>query len=492
MRLHHLARLVAGPVAAVLAAAPAAAERLHPLPAAVHVHSDLSTGAFPVEELARAAQRQGLGALLLAENYRLRVEYGLPPFRALTRVGREERGITAGGLPQYLARVAQARRAVPGMVLVPGLEVVPHYHWTGSPLTLSLVARNTQKNLLVFGLADPGAVAALPVVGNAAGGRYGRQSLLDAVPVLLVIPGLALLVSRRRRQRRLGRTIVVVRQRRWLAGSLLVGLGVAALLRGWPFVEERFPPWQDHGIAPHQAVIDHVERLGGAAVWSFPEAPDEGQLTLGPVRVGWRTDPHPDDLLRTARYTAFGALYEQPTRVAEPGDLWDRLLAQYAAGERSRPAWGLGEAGYHDGSAGKRLGTVQTVFLVGERSEAGVLEALRRGRLYALHRTAEAGLVLDAFTVTTPIGVAVPGDTLRLPAGTPLEVRATIGVSGGAPLPVRLSLIRNGTMVQAWAGPTPLQVVHREAFDGRPLVLRLDARGAPPHRLLTSPVIVRP
>jgi hypothetical protein len=76
-------------------------------------------------------------------------------------------------------------------------------------------------------------------------------------------------------------------------------------------------------------------------VWSFPETRDEGERWIGPVRVAWRTAPSPDDLLRTERYTAFGALYEDTTRVERPGEAWDRLLAQFAAGDRSRPVWGF-------------------------------------------------------------------------------------------------------------------------------------------------------
>jgi hypothetical protein len=84
---------------AVLAAAlavPAAA--LEPLPAVLHVHSDLSTGDVSLEHLAGMAERQGVGALLVTENYLLRVEYGLPPFRALTRVVHQERSVLDAGV----------------------------------------------------------------------------------------------------------------------------------------------------------------------------------------------------------------------------------------------------------------------------------------------------------------------------------------------------------------------------------------------------------
>ena len=130
----------------------------------------------------------------------------------------------------------------------------------------------------------------------------------------------------------MGRVVVVVTRRRWLAGAFLCGVGVVALVRAWPFTLDPYPPYRDLGLTPHQDLIDYVERAGGVTVWSFPEARDEGQRWIGPVRVAWRTPPYPDDLLRTSHYTAFGAVYEDTTHVERPGGGWDRLLGQFASG----------------------------------------------------------------------------------------------------------------------------------------------------------------
>jgi hypothetical protein len=458
------------------------------LPAVLHVHSDLSTGDFSLEDLVVMAERQGVGALLLSENYLLRIEYGVPPFRALTRVTYQERGVFDPGLGRYLARVADVRRTRPRVLVLPGVEVIPHFYWSGSPLELTL--HNTQKNLLVFGVTDREALARLPAIGTRSEPLYTWHSALEAAPVALLIPGLALILRKWRWRRRIGRMVVVVRRRAWFTGTLLAALGLATLARGWPFTVDRYPPWRDYGMAPYQALIDRVESLGGATVWSFPEARDLGERIMGPIRVAWLTEPYPDDLLRTARYTAFGGLYEQAVHVVDPGGVWDRLLVQYAQGERSRPAWAVGESGFHGLDADKRLGTVLTVFLIGERSEAAVLDALRGGRLYALQRTREAELVLEDFSLATPDGAVTPGETLRAPAGTPLEIRIAIQATGPAPLPVRLTLVRNGEVMEAWAGQTPFQTVRRESTDGRPAVYRLDVRSTAPHRLLTSPIFV--
>jgi hypothetical protein len=476
--------------AAVLAlGAPAAA--LEAVRGIVHVHTELSTGELTLEELAATAEKLGIGAVLLAENYLLRVEYGMPPFRALTAVAHEERSVHAH-LHTYLDRVARLRTQFPRVLIVPGVEVTPHYFWTGSALTLDLHLHDTQKNLLVFGIEDAAALAALPAAGNPAAGVYSMESVVDALPVLLAIPGVILLARKRTHRRRLGRAFIVVRRRSWALGLLLCLVAVATAVRGWPFTTDRYPTSRAFGVAPHQALIDHVDRLGGATIWSLPEARDVGERPIGPVRVSWSTEPYGDDLLRSFRYTAFGAVYEDTTRVESPGGGWDRLLREYAAGERSRPSWAIGEAGFHDRSANKQLGTIDTVFMVAQRTEAGVLEALKRGRMYARQRTSALALDLPAFAVTAAAASAGAGETLRASAGTPLAVRATIGASDGGRHEVRVTLIRNGAVAGAWTGTTPLAVAHTEASDGAPVVFRLEARGPANTRLLANPIFVTP
>jgi hypothetical protein len=474
---------------AVLAAAFAApADALERLPAVLHVHSDLSTGDFSLEQLAGMAERHGIGALLVTENYLLRVEYGLLPFRALTRVVREERSVLDAGVDRYLANVERARASHPRVLIVAGVEVLPHYFWSGSPLMLDMTAHNTQKNLLVLGL-DAGALHALPVTGNPVTSRYGWASVLDALPAVLLVPGVVLLARRRRALRPMGRVVVVVARRRWLAGAVLCGVGVAALARGWPFTLDPYPPYRDLGLTPHQDLIDYVDRAGGVTVWSFPEARDEGERRIGPVRVAWRTPPSPDDLLRTSNYTAFGAVYEDTTHVERPGGGWDRLLGQFASGNLSRPAWGVGESGFHGFSAGKDLGTVRTVFLVEERSERAVLDALKGGRMYAVQRARETELVLAGFTARAGSVSATSGETLRV--ASPISVAVSVDVeSTGAPVrDIRAILVKNGAVVAVWNGPAPIRAVHQDVFDGAPTFYRLDVRG--PGRLLSNPIFVK-
>jgi len=166
------------------------------------------------------------------------------------------------------------------------------------------------------------------------------------------------------------------------------------------------------------------------------------------------------------------------------------LLNQYAAGERRRPAWALGESGFHDLAGGKAIGPVQTVFLVRERSPRAVLDALRAGRMYALQRTRELSLELTDFSVTAGEAVALAGETALTAPGTSLDVTIAVDSPRGARQDLRVTLVRNGVVLGAWIGPTPYRGAHREVFDGTPLVFRLEVRGQGP-RLLSNPIFVK-
>jgi hypothetical protein len=283
---------------------------------------------------------------------------------------------------------------------------------------------------------------------------------------------------------------MVVSRRAWPLGLALALVGAIALVRAWPFTTDGLSTSRDLGIAPYQTLIDYVERHGGVTVWSLPEAHDIGEEYVGPVRVGWLTEPYADDLLRTFRYTAFGAVYEDTSTFERPGGGWDRVLAEYVRGERSRPVWAIAESGFHGLTAGKQVGPLQTVFLVEDRSEAGVLDALRRGRMYAVQRTRELGFDLTQFAVTGGGAGAGAGETLRVPAGTPIELTLAVEASDGRANDVRVAVVVNGRAVALERGATPFRTVYRTTTDGTPLVLRMEARGSQ-QRVLSNPIFVR-
>jgi hypothetical protein len=121
-----------------------------PNAAAIHVHSSFSNGENSILEIARLARDHGVEVLVLTDSFMTRVSYGVWPFDRLGITGLNRRvraGVVDHGIGRYLENAAEAQRRVPEVLVVPGVEVAPHYWWTGTPwdaLTLHGFDRNGQ------------------------------------------------------------------------------------------------------------------------------------------------------------------------------------------------------------------------------------------------------------------------------------------------------------------------------------------------------------
>lgn len=481
-------------IAAILcvAASAHAEEPLELLPTLIHLHSSISSGSNSLDALVEQASREGVGAILLTENLLLQFEYGLFPLRNLVRKQIEYPSVQTYGIDRYLNLVREVGQRHPEVILIPGVEVAPHYLWTGSALTKDLTMHNGQKNILVVGLERPEDYRGLPVIGNGAISRFGWESLLLLSPGILVALGVWRLKRKRVRRHRFGGMTLAERRTAWGPGLVLIGLGFLFLVNNFPFTVSQFDQYHDPGLRPYQELIDYAALKGAVSFWSYPEARDFSQNSFGSLgTVTIKTDPYPGDLLKTRGYTGFGAVYQQNVTAIDPGGGWDQLLLEYAAGRRERPIWGIGELGYHGSE--KRLTDVQTFLWVRERSKQGVIEAIRRGRMFAVQRPHEYSLLLRDFSLSQGESSrsAMSGDELRLEGQGPLLVHIKVEASDGSRRPLRIDLIRSGTLIQRFEGETPLQTVYR---DGLPLgadkvFYRLKITS--PHLLASNPIFAQ-
>jgi hypothetical protein len=473
-----------------------AAGSLHQIPAVVHAHSTWSSGDQTLDELVARARAVGVEAIFLTDNYLQRFEYGLPPLRNLLRYRVEYPSLLSRGPEAFLQAVREANARQKDVLLIPGAEVIPHYYWTGSLLQGTLTMHNAQKNILALGLTRAEDYRDLPAVGNPGAARWDVASLWRLSPALLLVPGVWLLRSRRRRVVRLQYFQVAVERRLTGYGILCLLIGAALLANNFPFRASLISPYDpDAGLRPHQMVIDFVNARGGVSVWSLPEARDYQVVTTLGMRATIQTDPYPSDLLRTDRFTAFGAVYEDTTTFPQPGQGWDRLLVDYLNGRRATPAWALGEAAYHrEGQAGKLLANVQTVLLADRKDPPALMEALRAGRFYALQRRPEAGLVLDQFQVLLPERPpAEAGDRVMLHAGDRPEVRAAIHAVGNPRIAIQVQLVRNGLVVHSLRAEAPVTLRWTEPAPPAEagLFYRLEVRGPGGHQILSNPIFVQ-
>jgi hypothetical protein len=460
----------------------------------------VSTGDLSLDQLAEQAEQRGLDAVVLTDNFVLRYEYGLYPFRGLIHRTFSLPSVLEYGVGRFLTDVAAAQARHPRILLVPGLEVVPHYFWTGSLFEQNLTMHNSQKNILVVGLSRAEDYASLPVNGNPGSYRYGWSSLLNLTPAILLVPAALLWRRRTYQTATVGRNQYRVPGRQRTSALILAATSIFLLAVAWPPGEPVFSSYDDRlGYQPYQAFIDAVKKRGGMTIWSMPEARDFNVYPFG--RMGSatvKTDPYPEALVLTSGYTGFGGIYQDTRTVTKPGDIWDRLLGFYLTGQLPAPPFTIGEIAFHGLNRDTReLDQVLTVFQVRERSEAGILEALRTGRHYAVGQYRQGfGLRLDEFRVESNGGArrAESGELLNPGGARDIAVRLSISAVDRGAHPIVVSLVRSGIEVARLEGTTPFtqQFADVSAPPGVWHFYRIAVDSGADGELLSNPIFVAP
>ena len=479
-------------VSAGSAAAPATGQ--YSLRAAVHVHSTMSTGSLSLESLARRAEEQQLDVLILSENFTLRYDYGLQPLEGFLKYHVTFPSVMEYGVQRFLdeVRAVQARHS--NVIIIPGVEVAPHYYWTGSLLRGDLTMHNAQRNLLIIGLEKAEDYEHLPARGNSRSFVWSWQSVVNGLPLLLLVPAVWLWKLQDSGCSDWGGSASHLRP--VLAISLLIAC-VVLTANAWPM---KTAVYSSHdgtvGYRPYQTLIDRAVERGALVFWSMTEARDFSQHSFGPLgTVTVKTEPHPEALVLTQGYTGFGGLYQDARRVIAPGGVWDQLLRSRMAHDQEVFPTLIGEVAFHGTTdAGKDLNRVYTVIQTSERTVAGTMAALKAGRTYAVARGDQNTLLrLDEFCLLNNGQSAGIGETLRGSRNGDIIVRVGVSAVDGKQYAAKLRVIRSGQVIRQIEGQTPLQIElsDREARSGEWSNYRVEIVSNS-GELLTNPIYVAP
>ena len=466
--------LAAWPVAAA-DPQPEARPDARPALGLIDLRSNFSDGAYDVETLVRMAKERGFSVVVINDHDRMAMEYGLPPLRNVVKKREEKGSINRWGAASWLSAIQEVEKKYPDMIVIPGTETAPFYHWTGNPVTGDLTAWNHERRILTVGLDSPEDYQSLPVLHNGFTTRWVNLALPGIFAFLAALAVGAFMIRWKGPYR--------------FAGIAVVALSLVFLANSDPFRSSPFDPYSgDPGIAPWQLLIDDVRGKGGLTFWNHVET-QSGVRDMGPVKVN--TAPHPEVLDESKHYTGFAVLYGDTVTVTEPGGLWDRVLSDYCRGYREHPAWGIATAHYHkEGEAGEQLGNFQTGFFVEKLSRKDVLEALRTGKTYAYRGSYPTFARLDEFSVSSTDGGkrAISGEQIVLKGNPVIRIRISGDAESAAP--VRVRLIRSGELVKVFEGPLPLEVSYEDEYfrPGERAFYRMDMqeRGT----LVSNPIFV--
>jgi hypothetical protein len=227
--------------------------------------------------------------------------------------------------------------------------------------------------------------------------------------------------------------------------------------------------------------------------WNHPETLS-GKGKLGPIFRD--TPPYPQLLKESKNYSGFAALYGDAITITEPGNIWDKVLIEYCSGVRTNPVWGISSADFHrEGGAGDKLGNYPTFFLVKSKTKKDILDALKKGRMYACRGDADSPrLILEDFSISDSKSSqkVVMGEEIFSKDYPSINIRiSTTDSEKGNSITVRL--IRSGNLLETFSAETPFSINFEDDFfePGKKIYYRLDAIDKKLRKLVSNPIFVQ-
>ena len=441
----------------------------------IDLRTTFSDGSYDLESLVQLAKKRGFSVLFINDHDRMAMEYGLPPFRNILKRRVEQNSINKGGAENYLNGIRKAQEKNPDMIIIPGSETAAFYYWTGNLFKKNLTAHNHERRILTIGLEKAEDYQDLPIIHNGFSTKFTANFIVGIL--IFFIP----LVS----------GIVLFR---WkgiyrISGAIISFLSLLFIINAAPFRSSPFDQYHgDQGIAPYQLLIDYVHSRGGLSFWNYPET-RSGIRKIGPIFV--HTQPYPEVLEESKRYTGFASIYGDRIKATEPGNIWDKILLEYCKGERDSPVWGISTADFHkEGDAGEKLGNFPTVFFVRKKTKKTILEALKNGRMYACQGNYPQVAKLNEFSICSLKGEikGISGDKIVL-AENP-RIKISISAFEITKNRAKVRLIRSGEVIRSFEGKLPMEIDFEDKHfkPGEKVYYRMDLHGY--GALVSNPIFV--
>ncbi|OGF47667.1 MAG: hypothetical protein A2452_03290 [Candidatus Firestonebacteria bacterium RIFOXYC2_FULL_39_67] len=363
---------------------------------ALHLHSNYSYGCtYSIEEIVSRAKAKGLDAAIITDHDLIEVKYGVFPLRRVLRAGLELNSVFSNGVERYFSELESVQEKYPEMLVLPGVETSPFYFW--DTRRSSLVLNDWHKHLLVFGLSLKD-MEQLPTTGNRNSWKYNPLLLWPFLPVLLGI-----LFFKR---------VYLVK-----FGVVLIIIGGIFLVNNYPFTAPDFDQYSGYkGSMPYQNVIDYVGKKGGFTVWAHPEANSNIDFPVVTSVQGrffnmgltLFTPAYAEVITNTGDYNGISILEEGYKTIGRCGGLWDKVLAEYTAGQRKVPSFAFGEVDYRKEGEGIGLDSVQNVVNAKKSAKKEFLAALKAGKFYVLKRGILTSFpVLEEFSETGKVRISM-------------------------------------------------------------------------------------
>jgi hypothetical protein len=441
------------------------------------VKTNFSEGCASIKDIGNQSERLGIDAVIFGDYARNSIEFGAKPFERIFKNATEGPSVLGRSATGFISEVNDNDQQIKETILIPGVETVPFYFWSGRNYDKNLTAHNWDKHLMVVGLPTAQEYEQLPLQNSNLSSKY-TEPLLKQFVILMFL----FMVS-------VG--AVYKGYARILTAPLMVLL-LLLTINNHPFRSSPFDAYHgDQGMQPYQNMIDYANSKGAMVFWNHMESPS-GIRQYGTTSL--ETLPYPDDLLKTKNYTGFQVVGDNPIQQAEAGQQWDQVLMEYLQGQREQPVWGYGGNDYLcEDQNGDRLGSVRTIVLVREKNRDTLFDAIRKGRMYSVRQVDDNRLSLDEFLVEDQKTgqQATLGQELTSTDFPAVKIKLR-SIKGGNKT-ARIQIIRNGVLVKQENVSLPYELTWRDVGndqEGR-AYYRIKASVNSMDHLVSNPIFVK-
>ena len=465
------------------------AEEFIRVKAVIGVNSNISAGTSSIEQLAKYAKKSNVGVLILTDQALARGEYGIWPLQHLIRKVVEKDSILKFGAQKYLDLVDKINKEDPEVLIIPACEVAPFYWWQGSFFKGNLAVTDWSKQLIVIGLNNANEYRDLPIISNKYKRlNFGFSSFLQLWPALIFFLGLYLF-SRRKfiYIDDLGRDLSAPNFLARRIGITAIIISIMFLINNFPFaISFKFNPYHgDQGILPYQRLIDYANFHNAMTFWMSVESKVQDNFS----GINFFTLPHKEDLFSSSGFTGFSVIYGNARTIHNPGAEWDQLLNDYCLGKRDRSLWGIGETGFKGDP--DEIDYIHNVLFLKEFNKKGVLDALKKGRLYAIWGNKNEVRLVDFSIKDVQTGqVAYMGDELITKTSVKIYIKVYQSANNQGLVNVRL--IKNGEVIKSFEtkeGKFNYEIFDEITNDRNKNFYRLLITG--PSEIVSNPIFVK-
>ena len=167
-----------------------------PYRAVFHIHTAFSQkGSHALSEISSKLIKNNIDAAFLADDALKKVEWGAPPWRNIIKKRVSFASVFDIGVEAYLRAVELENLKHENVLIIPGLQVNPHYYWRGSPFQKEWELYNANKDMILLGFKDISDWAEIPVIHNQDAYEYSFMSLLYLWPFIVIIISLRYIFS---------------------------------------------------------------------------------------------------------------------------------------------------------------------------------------------------------------------------------------------------------------------------------------------------------